>query len=442
MKTKLKSVLALLLIIMLGATSTITVKAADKKGYIFVQDKMTFKITKTATSDNPGEVTITGYSNKKSTKELNIPGTVEYNKLKYRVTSIDRFTFQNSKFSKVKIPSTVINIGYSAFKKCTNLTSITVPKNVILGDLVFRECTSLKSAILGEGMTSIPTSTFYGCTKLTTVKIPNTVTKIDIFAFSKTNIKEVVLPEGLTEIGQDAFSNCKALTSIYIPSTVKTVGRYAFKGCTNLTATIPKYTLYEKDLIDSNIKYNYSNESMFLVEKLEANAPENGIVYYKITNNTPTTYSYFQVECLLLDSAGDQVAGGNSNLQFIFNPGDSTVFGVSTKDKTYSDAKLIVTGNTNNKIYQDMSSYIDVSFKDDLTKDYDQFVEITSTSPKKIGSVYVEVVFYKDNKVVYISDCSFYDVYKGVLTQPIYYYFASSLDYNSYTTNVIAFDVK
>lgn len=442
MKTKLKSVLALLLIIMLSVTSTITVRAADKKGNMFTYDKMKMKITKTATTSEPGEVTITSYANKKSIKELNIPGTVEYNKLKYKVTRIESFTFQNSKFNKVKIPNSIITIGNSAFRKCTNLTTITVPKNATLGSAVFRECTSLESAILSEGITIIPTSTFYGCTQLATVNIPDTVSKIDNFAFSKTNIKEVILPKGLTEIGQDAFSNCKALTSIYIPNTVKTVGMSAFKGCTSLTATIPKYSLYEKDLIDYNIKYNYSNESVFLVEKLEANAPENDIIYYKITNNTTTTYSYFLVECLLLDSAGDQVGGGSSSLQFIFKPGDSTVFGVSTKDKTYSDAKLIVTGSTNNKIYQDMSSYISASFKDDPTKDYDQLVEITSTSPKKIGSVYVEVVLYKDNKVVSIGNCSFYDVYKGVLTQPIYYYFNENLDYNSYTTNVTAFTLK
>lgn len=440
MKNKLKSILALLLMIALVATNFITVSAAVKKGDVFTYEKMKMKITKTATTSEPGEVIITSYINKKSTKALNIPDTVEYDKKNYKVTSIDYSAFKNSKFTKVTIPSTITNIKDSAFMKCTNLTSVEIPKNVILGRLTFRECTSLKTVILGEGIKNIPTSTFYGCTQLTTVNIPDTVSKIDNFAFSKTNIKKIVLPEDLTEIGQDAFSNCKALTSIYIPSTVKTVGRYAFKGCTNLTATIPKYTLYEKDLIDSNIKYNYSNESVFLVEQIEANAPENGIIYYKITNNTTTTYSYFQVECLLLDSAGDQVGGSNSNLQFIFKPGDSTVFGVLAKDKTYTDIKLITSGNILNKGYKDMSSYIAASLHDDKTINYDHLLEITSTSPKKIDSVDVEIVFYKDNKIVYMSNCSFNNVYKGDLTQP--FYLPADFDYNSYTTNVTAFTLK
>lgn len=132
MKNKLKSILALLLMITLVATNFITVSAAVKKGDVFTYDKMTMKITKTATTDETGEVTITSYANKKSTKELNIPGTVEYNKLKYKVTRIESFTFQNSKFNKVKIPNSIITIGNSAFRKCTNITTITVPKNAIL----------------------------------------------------------------------------------------------------------------------------------------------------------------------------------------------------------------------------------------------------------------------------------------------------------------------
>lgn len=440
MKKKLKSMIALILMLALVSTNFITVSAADKKGYVFVQDKMTFKITKTATPDKPGEVTITSYASKKSTKELNIPGTVEYNKMKYKVTSIDKFSFQNSKFKKVKIPNTVTNIGNSAFRKCTNLTSITVPKNVTLGMFIFRECTSLKSAILSEGITSIPTSTFYGCSQLTTVKIPNTVSKIDNFAFSKTKLQEVVLPKELTEIGQDAFSNCKALTSIYIPSTVKTVGMYAFKGCTSLTATIPKYTLYEKDLIDSNIKYNYSDESMFLVEQLEANSPEDGIVYYKITNTTPTNYINFSVGYLFIDSIGDEIGGGGTIPKSLFKSGDATVFEIYTEDKTYTDIKLIVTGDIISKAYKDMSSYITVSLNDDPTDLYDQFLEITSTSPKQINTVNVDIVFFKNNKVVYISDKNFYGIYKGGSKERIH--FPKNLDYTSYTMNITAYNEK
>ena len=439
MKNKLKSILALLLMITLVATNFITVSAAVKKGDLFVQDKMTFKITKTATSSNHGEVSITGYSNKKSTKELNIPSTVKYNKTNYKVTSIDSFTFQKSKFNKVKIPNTIKNIGNSAFRKCINLTSVTVPKNVSLGSLVFRECTSLKSAILSEGITNIPTSTFYGCTNLSTVKIPVTISKIDNFAFSKTNIKEVILPKGLTEIGQDAFSNCKALTSIYISSKVKTVGRYAFKGCTNLIATIPRYSMAEKVLLDDNIKYEYSDESVFLVESIEANVIEDGITYYKVTNNTSTTYYTFSVEYLLLDSTKDQIGGGNASSKLLFKPGDSTVFGIQTKDKTYSDFKLIVIGDTINKTYKDMSRYIDVTLKKE-SNNYDNNLEITSTSPSKIDYVNIEIIFYKDNKLVYMWGCNVDSFYKGIEKKTIY--FPNNLEYNSYATNITAISKK
>lgn len=393
---KIKLILSLLLIITLGVTGVPTVNAAVKKGDTFAYDSMNFKITTTSTSDRVGEVTVTGYSNKKTTQELNIPSRVEYNKMKYKVTSISYGAFKNSKFKKATIPNTIKKIDGQAFMKCTNLKSVT----------------------LSKGITSIPLSAFNGCTKLTDITIPSMVSKIE----------------------PHAFSGCASLKKITINKNILTVGQDAFKGCNNLTVTIPKYTTYEKDLIDNDIKYTYSNESVFSVEQIDANTPGNGIVYYKITNSTPLTYSYFSVECLLLDSSQDQIGGENSSLKILFKPGDSTVFGVQTKDKIYSEVKLIVNGSPINKAHKDMSNYINVSLVDDKTINYDQFLEITSASSKKIDMVNIEVVFYNDNKLVYISNFSFDNVYKGVSTQP--FYFPSDLNYDSYTTNITAITIK
>lgn len=140
---------------------------------------------------------------------------------------------------------------------------------------------------MNEGITSIPAYVFSECTKPTYVTISDIVTRIDSYAFNK----------------------CSSLTSLNIPISVNSVITKAFKGCTSLTVLIPKYTLYEKDFINSNIKYNYSNESVFLVEQMDAYATEKGIVYYRVTNNTTTTYYNFNVGCLLIDSTSDQVGG-------------------------------------------------------------------------------------------------------------------------------------
>jgi len=83
------------------------------------------------------------------------------------------------------------NIGKSAFRDCTNLTTITIP----------------------EGMTKIGPNSFLNCTHITSIVIPSTV----------------------IEIMPNAFKDCAALTSVTIPATVTKIGSHAFQGATELT---------------------------------------------------------------------------------------------------------------------------------------------------------------------------------------------------------------
>ncbi len=89
-------------------------------------------------------------------------------------------------------------LGYSVFKGCSVLTSVTIPSSV----------------------TSIGGSAFEGCSGLTSVTIPSSV----------------------TEIGGAAFQNCRDLTSVYVswsvPNSVNSASS-AFSG-----VDISKITLY------------------------------------------------------------------------------------------------------------------------------------------------------------------------------------------------------
>ena len=78
----------------------------------------------------------------------------------------------------------VLGINDEAFKNCTQLTSISIPRFI----------------------TSIGNEVFSGCTALRTVK----------------------LPDDLTTIGNRSFYNCKGLKSITIPASVKRIGQEAF----------------------------------------------------------------------------------------------------------------------------------------------------------------------------------------------------------------------
>ena len=136
----------------------------------------------------------------------------------------------------------VTSIGYSAFRGCTSLTSVTIPDSVIsIGDRAFSWCTSLTSVTIPDSVTSIGDYAFERCESLTSVTIPDSVTSIGERAFSDcTSLTNVTIPNSVTSISYSTFSHCTSLTSVTIPNSVTSIGYYAFSDCTSLTSvTIP-----------------------------------------------------------------------------------------------------------------------------------------------------------------------------------------------------------
>ena len=119
----------------------------------------------------------------------------------------------------VAIPDTidglsVTGIGDSAFRECTNVTSVIIPNSVsAIWEGAFELCFSLTSVTIGTNVTIISDYAFFDCEGLDGVTIPNSV----------------------TTIGGYAFVGCSGLTSVTIPNSVTDIGGYAFDGCFNLT---------------------------------------------------------------------------------------------------------------------------------------------------------------------------------------------------------------
>jgi len=184
----------------------------------------------------------------------------------------------------VVINDGTIAISESAFRRCSNLKSVTIPSGIInIGDFAFDSCNGLNEITIPEGVITIGQESFYGCTGLKELVIPNSVQKIGISAFSGcTNIANVTVPETVSSVGQNAFKNtkwlnnqqglvyigsvaykycgtmaegtsitikdgiteissqcfeqCTSLSSIAIPSSVTVIGSRAFFNCNNLTS--------------------------------------------------------------------------------------------------------------------------------------------------------------------------------------------------------------
>lgn len=87
------------------------------------------------------------------------------------------------------------------------------------------------------GLTEIGYTTFRDCSNLVSITLPKSLKYIDQYAFQRcTSLESITIPNSVTSISSNAFQNCYALKSITIPSSVTALGSGAFSGCFNLTS--------------------------------------------------------------------------------------------------------------------------------------------------------------------------------------------------------------
>ena len=189
-----------------------------------------------------------GYSDAPET--IVIPSEITHEGVQYRVKPDTEAIFKDCKSLKsVTILDGVTSIADEAFWGCESLESITIPASVTsIGRAAFDECSSLTSIVVAEGNTVydsrencnalIHTATntlLYSCQNTI---IPNSVTSIGDFAFCHCSLTSFVIPNSVTSIGERAFWDCKSLESITIPNSVTRIGYQAFYGCDSLTKVI------------------------------------------------------------------------------------------------------------------------------------------------------------------------------------------------------------
>ena len=136
---------------------------------------------------------------------------------------------------KITLPSTLIDIGYGAFRDCKQLESVTILGPTNIGDYAFYGCVKLKNLNLSEGVVSIGEFAFMdgGFVELT---IPDTVTSMGMWAFASCYyLEKVTVGSGLKHIPEGAFIYCGAyLDTVIISEGVETIGKNAFAFCYSL----------------------------------------------------------------------------------------------------------------------------------------------------------------------------------------------------------------
>lgn len=208
---------------------------------------------------------------------LVIPDSVSYEGINYPVTLIQMGAFSYiNRWISVTLPTTLEEIGSSAFYKCTGLTSINFPENLVeIGNYAFAGCINLKSIHIPAKVKNIglikdntyKLTAFDGCSGLESITvdennkwfsspdncnailtgdgkyfafgsknstIPASVKYIMTKAFAGSDIKEVVIPESVTDIFESAFDGCSKLETVKFEGDTAYIGEYAFQKCTSL----------------------------------------------------------------------------------------------------------------------------------------------------------------------------------------------------------------
>ena len=183
--------------------------------------------------------------------ELVIPSSIEHEGKTWPVTKIGEYSLgmfrQFDRIQRVVIPSSVTEIGASAFSGLPALESIYISKSVV----------KIADNLLGEEYTTParieidPANPVYdsreNCNAIIVTAtntlivgrqgsvIPSSVTSIADNAFkSCKELKSIVIPEGVKSIGKSAFEGCSGLTSITLPASVESIGSGAFFECTGI----------------------------------------------------------------------------------------------------------------------------------------------------------------------------------------------------------------
>lgn len=159
------------------------------------------------------------------------------------VASIGRGAFRGcGGLARVEIPACVLRTGFKSVFDVSGITNVVMLGGVTrIGDSEFSGMRRLTGVTIPDGVTYIGKWAFEDCRGLTTLLIPSSVAHIGEAAFRGcTGLAAVAIPNGVTEIGRELFSGCTGLREVALPNGVTTIGYSAFEGCTGLTGvTIP-----------------------------------------------------------------------------------------------------------------------------------------------------------------------------------------------------------
>ena len=197
---------------------------------------------------------------------IELPSTVTHRGRRFRVTSIDSYSFDNPETTGIILPDGLESISDMAFVVCRLTGEVYIPKsireigvwtfegnteingivvdganpvydsrggcNAIIETATDRLVAACVNTVIPNGITTIGRNAFAMYQK-PQIDIPESVTTIEGYAFGQSALTEVTLPCNITEIGAQAFENCSKLTKVVShipPGKLRPTGNFCFEG--------------------------------------------------------------------------------------------------------------------------------------------------------------------------------------------------------------------
>ena len=186
------------------------------------------------------------------------------------ITSIGQMAFCGcTSLRSMAIPNNVNVIGFAAFKDCSNLSNVNIPNSLtIIDGYTFRNCKNLASLTIPNSVKEIGCCAFEGCSSITSVTIPDNVISLgrienSILAGSTfkdcTSLQSVIIGNGVNIIHQYSFSGCNSLKTVTVGRNIKRIGIFAFEKCSNLESFYCSADILTNSELDSNGLFTYGN---------------------------------------------------------------------------------------------------------------------------------------------------------------------------------------
>ena len=177
---------------------------------------------------------------------------------------------ENTTIKKAVIEEGITTLYDRTFRRFYALEEVVLPEGLTtigeVGSGVFQSCTALKNIVIPESVTVLGKGTFQECSSLESINIPSGVTRIEENCLRATGLVSVEFHADVTYFGAQAFRDCKQLQEVIITAPEFTIEANAFGS---MAAPYPAVTIY----VANTAMKNYLESTLTYINQFEIVAP-------------------------------------------------------------------------------------------------------------------------------------------------------------------------